>query len=107
MIDFSSFLLYLAVMAGVTYLVRVLPLLFFRRKIGSRFLRSLLYYSPYAVLAAMTFPTVFYVTDHAVSAIVAVAVALFLSYRRKNLMVVAASAVAAAILCECLCLLLA
>ena len=57
--DFSTFLIYLAVMAGVTYLIRMLPLVLFRRKIESRFIRSVLYYMPYAVLTAMTVPAVF------------------------------------------------
>ena len=47
--DFSTFLIYLAVMAGVTYLIRMLPLVLFRRKIESRFIRSVLHYMPYAV----------------------------------------------------------
>ena len=51
--------LHIAVMAGVTYLVRMLPMVIFRKKIKSRFIRSFLYYIPYAVLAAMTFPAVF------------------------------------------------
>ena len=46
----SSFYPYLLVMAGVTYLIRMLPLTVFRREIRSRFLRSFLYYVPYAVL---------------------------------------------------------
>jgi branched-subunit amino acid transport protein len=41
-------------MAGVTYMVRLLPILFIRRKIKNRFIRSFLYYIPYAVLTVMT-----------------------------------------------------
>lgn len=98
--DFPTFLLYLGVMAGVTYLIRLLPLLFVRKKIRSRFVRSLLFYSPYAVLATMTFPTVFYVTDHFISGLAAVAVAILLAYRGKNLLIVSAVAAFAALLCE-------
>ena len=47
------------VMAFVTYLIRMLPLVIFRKKITNRRLRSFLYYIPYAVLAAMTFPAIF------------------------------------------------
>ena len=57
--DWSRFLTYLLVMAGVTYLIRMLPFTLFRRQIRSRFLRSLLYYLPYAVLSAMTIPAIF------------------------------------------------
>lgn len=56
----TSLLLYIAVMAGVTYLVRMLPLAVFQRKITNRFIRSFLYYVPYAVLGAMTFPAIFF-----------------------------------------------
>ena len=53
---FNQFLPYLIVMAGVTYLVRVIPLVLFKKKITNKFLNSFLYYTPYAVLAAMTIP---------------------------------------------------
>ncbi|MDY6367389.1 MAG: AzlD domain-containing protein, partial [Clostridia bacterium] len=55
-------LLLVFTMAAVTYLIRFFPLVIFRKKITSRFLRSLLYYVPYAVLSAMTFPFIFYST---------------------------------------------
>ena len=55
----AYFWIQLAVMAGVTYLVRMLPLVIFRKKIENRFIRSFLHYIPYAVLAAMTFPPYF------------------------------------------------
>ena len=49
----------IAVMALVTYLIRVLPMVIFRKKITNVRVQSFLYYVPYAVLAAMTFPAVF------------------------------------------------
>ncbi len=49
----------IAVMAVVTYLIRMIPLILFRKPITNPFLKSLLYYIPYAVLAALTFPAVF------------------------------------------------
>ena len=52
-----DFLIYLFVMAGVTYLTRLLPMLFIRRKIENRFLKSFLHYVPYSVL------TVFHCLD--------------------------------------------
>ena len=63
-----EFLLYLLAMAGTTYLIRLLPMLFIRRKIENRFIKSFLYYIPYAVLAAMTFPAALYATGHILSA---------------------------------------
>lgn len=50
--------LYLAIMAGVTYAIRVLPLTLIRKQIKNRFLRSFLYYVPYVTLAVMTFPAI-------------------------------------------------
>ena len=101
MIDFvPRFFLYLLVMAGVTYLVRLLPLLLVRHKIQSRFIRSFLYYVPYAVLSAMTFPAILYSTGNTVSAVVGCAVALLLSYFGKSLLAVSASAAGAVLVTE-------
>ena len=58
-----NYWIYLLIMFAVTYLVRVLPLVVFRKKITNRFVRSFLAYIPYAVLAAMTFPAVFFAVD--------------------------------------------
>ncbi len=90
--------LYMIVMAGVTYLIRMLPFAFFTKKIRSVFLRSVLYYIPYAVLAAMTIPAVFYSTGNFVTAAVGTSVALALAYFRLPLIVVALSASGAAFL---------
>ena len=60
--SWSKFLPYVAVMAVVTYLIRMLPMTVYRRPIRSRFARSFLAYIPYAVLGAMTFPEVLYST---------------------------------------------
>jgi branched-subunit amino acid transport protein len=101
MFDFvPNFLLYLVVMAGVTYLVRMLPLVLVRKKIENRFIRSFLYYVPYSVLSVMTFPAVFFSTGSIVSAVVGTAVAVVLAYRKKSLIVVAASAALAVFICE-------
>lgn len=89
--------LYIAVMAGVTYLIRMIPFTLFRRKIKSRFLQSVLYYIPYAVLSAMTFPAIFYSTDSPVTAAVGTVVAIVLAYFKLPLTVVALSACAAAL----------
>lgn len=89
--------LYIAVMAGVTYLIRMIPFTLFRRKIKSRFLQSVLYYIPYAVLSAMTFPAIFYSTDSSVTAVVGTVVAIVLAYFKLPLTVVALSACAAAL----------
>lgn len=84
--------LYIAVMALVTYLIRMLPLTVFRKKIKNRFIKSFLYYVPYACLMAMTFPGVFYTTGNVVSAVCGVAIAILLALRDKGLVTVAVAA---------------
>lgn len=98
--EFLRFLSYLIVMAGVTYLIRLLPLLFIRRKIKNRFVCSFLYYVPYSVLSVMTFPAVFYSTGSLISAILGTVSAIFLAYKRKSLITVAAGACLAVLVCE-------
>ena len=94
------FPLYLAVMAGVTYLIRMLPLTFFRKQIKSPFIRSFLAYVPYAVLAAMTVPAVFYATESVLSAWVGFGVAVLLSACKGGLLTVAVGSAVAVYLCE-------
>ena len=97
---FDVFLPYLAVMAGVTYLVRVIPLSLFRKKIQNRFVNSFLFYTPYAVLSAMTFPAILYATGNLWSGIAGLIAALFLAYRKKGLLTVACGACLAVFVVE-------
>lgn len=85
----NNFWIYMLVMFGVTYLIRVLPFVIFQKKIENRFIRSFLAYIPYTVLGAMTFPAVFYATDSILTASAGVIVALILAYRGKGLFEVA------------------
>ena len=80
------------VMAGVTYLLRMLPLALVKGKIRNPFIRSFLAYVPYAVLAAMTFPDILSSTASLLSAAAGLAAALVLSCRGKSLIVVALGA---------------
>lgn len=79
-------------MTVVTYLIRMLPMVIFKRKIENNFIKSLLYYAPYAVLAAMTFPAIFTSTASQYSAVAGTLVALILSIKEKSLLTVAVSA---------------
>lgn len=101
-----SLVIYIAVMAIVTYLIRMAPIMIFRRKITSRFIQSFLYYVPYAVLGAMTIPAVLYSTGDMVSALVGTIVAFILAYFGRSLIVVAVSASLAAYVTEWLLVLL-
>lgn len=84
------FLKYLIVMAGITYLIRMLPLVLFKRKINNKYVLSFLYYIPYAVLSAMTVPAIFSSTSSAISALFGFIVAFILAYFEKSLLTVAA-----------------
>ena len=55
--------IYILIMAGVSYVIRALPLTLIRKPIKNRFLRSFLYYVPYVTLAVMTFPAIIEVTQ--------------------------------------------
>lgn len=85
----SEFIICLAVMAGTTYLIRLLPLLFIKKEIKSKFVLSFLYYLPYAVLSAMTLPAVLYCTGNVYSALAAVAVCVVMSYFDMSMISVA------------------
>lgn len=98
--DFKTFLPYLIVMAGVTYLIRAIPLVLVKHKIKNRFLNSFLYYIPYTVLASMTFPAILYATGSKISAAAGLIGAVLLAYRKKSLIAVAAGACAAVLIVE-------
>ena len=103
MFDFvPNFLLYLVVMAGVTYLVRMLPLVLVRKKIENRFIRSFLYYVPYSVLSVMTFPAVFTSTGSFAGGIAGCVVAVVLAYFKRGLLTVAVGAALAAYIMQIL-----
>ena len=98
--DVLKFFIYLLVMAGVTYLVRMIPLVLIKKKVTNRFIKSFLYYVPYSVLAVMTVPAIFSATSYVISAVIGFAVALVLSYMEKSLIVVAGCSCAAVLIAE-------
>lgn len=87
-------------MAGVTYLIRVLPLTLIRKEIKNTYIRSFLYYVPYVTLSVMTFPAILTATASVWSAVIALIIAIFLAYRGKSLFVVSLAACAAVFLTE-------
>lgn len=96
----TEFWIYLAIMAGSTYLIRAVPFSLIKEKIRNRFIRSFLYYIPYAVLTAMTLPAVLYATDSVLSAAIGLAVAIVFALKEKSLTVVAVAACLAVFLAE-------
>ena len=88
------------VMAGITYLIRVLPLGLIRREIKSPLIRSFLYYVPYVTLSVMTFPAIIYSTSTPWSALAALVVAALLALKGCKLPLVAAAACVTVFLVE-------
>ena len=93
--------LYILVMAGVTYLVRALPLVCIRGQITNRFIRSFLYYVPFVTLSVMIFPAVLGSTARVESAAVGAAAASFFALYKGSLIQVSLLACAAVFLVEC------
>ena len=87
-------------MAVTTYLIRMLPLTVFRKPIKSRFVKSFLYYVPYACLTAMTFPAILYDTTYIISGVAALLIAVLLAFRGKSLLTVSLASCAAVFVCE-------
>lgn len=96
----DHFLTYLIVTAGVTYLVRMLPLVLMKGRIRNRFVLSFLHYIPYAVLSVMTVPAIFYATGNSLCAAGGFVVALILAWKGCSLLQVAAASCAAVLLLQ-------
>lgn len=87
-----NFYIYVLVMAAVTYLIRMIPLVLVNREIKNTFIKSFLYYVPYAALASMTFPAILFSTTQMAAALAGFAVAVFMAFREKGLLPVALGA---------------
>ena len=94
--------IYILVMAGVTYLIRLLPLTFIRKEIKNTFIRSFLYYVPYVTLSVMTFPSILSATDSLWSALAGFLVAVLVAWKGGSLIKVSAIACLAVFLVELL-----
>lgn len=81
--------IYILVMAGVTYLIRVLPLTLIRKEIKNQTIRSFLYYVPYVTLAVMTFPAILDATGSTWSGLAALVVGIILAWFGRSLFQVA------------------
>ena len=81
--------LYSLVMAGVTYLIRVLPLTLIRKEIKNRTIRSFLFYVPYVTLAVMTFPAILEATNNMWAGLAALIAGILLAWFGGSLFQVA------------------
>lgn len=80
---------YIIAIALTTYFIRMLPLTLMQQKIENQFVRSFLYYVPYACLTAMTIPSIFMATRSMYSAALGFAVAVIVAKKSSNLVFVA------------------
>ena len=85
----KDFWIYLLILAGSTYLIRALPFATLRKKITNIYVKSFLFYIPYAVLAAMTLPAAIYATGNIISGTAGLLIGGFFAYKNKGLTVVA------------------
>ena len=81
--------LYILVMAGVSYLIRAVPLVLIRREITNKTVRSFLYYVPYVTLSVMTFPAILEATQSPWSGLAALVVGILMAWWGRSLFQVA------------------
>lgn len=96
----ENFYWYIVVMAGVTYLIRVIPLVLLQKSFSNVYLKTFLHYVPFVTLAVMTFPAILESTATIWSAGIGFVVAVTLAYQQSSLIKVAATACAAVFLSE-------
>ena len=96
----KSNVIYIIIMAAVTYLIRVLPLTLIRREIKNKTVRSFLYYVPYVTLAVMTFPSIIQATQSPWAGAAALVIGIILAWRGKSLFTVAVAACSVVFLME-------
>ena len=96
----SNVYIYIFVMAVVTYLIRLLPLILVKKEIQNTTLKSFLYYVPYVTLSLMTFPAILTATNSLLSAFAGFIVAVAIAYQGGSLIKVAAGACAAVFILE-------
>ena len=92
--------IYIAVMALVSYAIRILPLTLIRKPIKSRFLRSFLFYVPYVTLAVMTFPSIVHATNSPIAGLAALVLGIAAAWFGANLFQVAVGCCAVVLVLE-------
>lgn len=102
----NDFWIYLLILAGSTYLIRAIPFALMQKKVTNKYVKSFLYYIPYAVLSAMTLPAAIYATGNVISGVAGLLVGGFFAYKGKGLTLVAVISCMSAFIIELLILLI-
>ena len=98
----SKIYIYILVCAGVSFLIRELPLTLIRRPIKNRFLHSFLFYVPYVTLAVMTFPFILHATSSPLAGLAALVLGIAAAWLGANLFQVAVGCCAVVLVLELL-----
>ena len=96
----GSLYVYILIMGGVSFLIRVLPLTLIQKQIKNQFFQSFLYYVPYVTLAVMTFPAIVQATQSTASGILALIIGVIMAWRGAGLFKVALSCCAIVLVSE-------
>lgn len=96
----NNIYIYMLIMAGVTYLIRVLPLTLIRKEIKNVTFRSFLYYVPYVTLSVMTFPAIIFATSNIIAGIIGLVIGVLIAYFSGSLFKVALGACASVFVAE-------
>ena len=96
----NNIFIYIAIMVGVTTLIRVLPLTLIRKEIKNRTIRSFLFYVPYVTLAVMTFPAILEATNSMWAGLAALVAGILLAWFGGSLFQVAVLACAVVFVLE-------
>ena len=92
--------IYILIMAGVSFLIRALPMTLFRKQIKSKFIQSFLYYVPYVTLSVMTFPAIVNATQNKISGVAALVVGILAAWFGADLFKTAVTCCGVVILLE-------
>ena len=92
--------IYILIMGGVSFLIRVLPLTLIQKQIKNKFFQSFLYYVPYVTLAVMTFPAIVWATQSRISGMLALIIGIIAAWRGAGLFKVALSCCAIVLVSE-------
>lgn len=92
--------IYIFIMAGVSFLIRALPMTLFRKQIKSKFVQSFLYYVPYVTLSVMTFPAIVNATQSPVSGVAALVIGILAAWFGADLFKTAVVCCGAVLLLE-------
>ena len=90
--NYTRILICILIMSVTTYLIRMLPLTIFRKKIENNYINSFFAYVPYAVLSAMTFPEILYSSESMIACFLGLVTAVFLAVKDRSMLEVSLAA---------------